>query len=298
MTAAVRVAAFPSAAKASSSRAACSSPRAPVHEASSASRSSSLPCMHTSTRSSGVILSGAGSTGTNRSSLSSFERTAWMPSGSSRATSSVTLTAPSLSSWPSRSRSGSPWASTHSCHRRPASCVAWPAVAASLMASPSSVTGTPSRRLKNSIITSAGPCPSRSRSGATTGSESSAASKVVSRTAANVYSQASSASLSSARSSSHPASSPGVRSSPSLSTSSASSASRSRTGLTAAACTVVVRTSPARARRSARSADRLAWAASSASSGRRTGGSTGGRSNISSRSMPSQSVGSSSRPFT
>ncbi len=41
-----------------------------------------------------------------------------------------------------------------------------------------------------------------------------------------------------------------------------------------------LRTSSARARRSARSADRLAWTASSASSGRRTGGSTGGRSNM------------------
>jgi hypothetical protein len=32
---------------------------------------------------------------------------------------------------------------------------------------------TPSRRLRNSLVTSAGPCPSRSRSSATTGSESS-----------------------------------------------------------------------------------------------------------------------------
>src|SRR5271157_3861108 len=171
------------------------------------------------------------------------------------------------------------------------------AVAASFRAPASWVIRTPSRRLRNSLVTSAGPCPSRSRSSATTGSESSAASRVVSRTTANAYSQASSASLSSARSSSHPASSPGARSSPSLSTSSASSASRRRTGFTAAVCTVVLRTSPARARRSARSADRLAWAASSASSGRRTGGSTGGRSNASSRSMSSQLAGPSSRPL-
>ena len=195
--------------------------------------------------------------------LSSFERTLVRRAAPAVATSSVALTAPSLSSWPRRIRGVT--VGIDPLLPLPVGLPLQVGRRGVLEAPASSVIRTPSLRPRNSLVTSAGPCPSRSRSSATTGSESSAASRVVSRTSANVYSQASSTSLSSARSSSHPASSPAARSSPSPFHELGFFGQPEEDRVTPAVCTVVCRTSSARARRSARSADRLAWAASSAS---------------------------------